>query len=289
VSDMNRHKRFLRGVAAILFLLLAGLAAACSRELPAIEPELAARKKAVLLLVSSSLSHAERSAIIETAEAEASGRMIALDVRSETTGIPDDWQAAMTEGAVDAVAAIGNDWMLPILDAADQHPDIPFVLLQNSTKPAVSPRSLPVNVRMVSVPETAAHEPLEQWVLAQQMAGQQLLWISSTLKPIPEWAGEEEEPDVLYVDLHPDDWADQLAYLIQTASPDRLVLYDPDSLTSDMLNAIQALGIPAMNPETEWDVTFNWSDIISGLMRDVAEGSLKTGLASYQQAEVVIQ
>lgn len=288
MSDMNRQKHSWRGVTAILFLLLAGLATACSRELPAIEPDLAAQKKAVLLLVSSSLSHAERSVIIETAEAIASEGKIALDIRSDTTAIPDDWQTAMTEGAADAVAAIGNDWMLPILDEAVRHPNIPFVLLQNSTKPAVSPRSLPANVRMVSVPETAAHEPLEQWVHAQQMAGQRLLWISSTLKPIPEWAGEEEVPDVLYVDLHPDDWADQLAYLIQTASPDRVVLYDPDSLTSDMLNVIQSLGIPAINPETEWNVTFNWSDIISGLMRDVAEGTLKTGSASYQQAEVVI-
>jgi hypothetical protein len=277
-------KRMGWAAAAGTVLLLGG----CGRSLPAIDAEVLAAKKSILILTAASLSENEIKALQTVSAAKAKENRIALEFVAKTPSLTQDLFTKIDSVPYDSVIAIGNELHQEVAAAAQRAPDKRFVLLGSGLTKSVINGALPANVLVKRLDESKKLTIWDDWVKLQKASGLNILWISKTSAPVPvSWVPSEEADRLLNMDVYTGDtWYSQLTFQAQALPAHWLALYSPVEDTA--LTRMRNLKIPVMDMSASLTTAYNWETILSDSMTLSLGAEWSGGDRLYSEQEVSI-
>lgn len=273
-----------RLAAAGVCLLIGG----CGRSLPAIDPELLASKKSVLVLTAASLADNEIKQLQDTAAAQAKERKIAMEFIAKTPSVTPELSSKIKSTAYDSIIAVGNELLPEAAETAKQAPNKRFVLLANGLSRPEWKEAPPPNVRVRGLDDSQKTAVWDEWVKLQKASGLNILWISRTSSPVPAaWAPSEEADRLLQLDVYPEDtWYPQLTYQARALPAHWLALYTP--VEEAMLTRMRSLKIPVMDMSASLTAAYDWASILSGSLMQSLGPDWSGGESLYSDQEVAV-
>lgn len=270
------------------FLSLIFLISGCGRTLPAIDQQLLAQKKSLLLVISSAVSPEQAEAIAKTAAFKAKSEGIAFDISNQVQTIDGAVSSQIIGKRYDAVLVIGEPLFSGAISLAKGQTEKTFILLQAGSMPAPLTGNLPANVAVKRLDEARTFTEWDKWVAQQAAAGLNILWANKSAEPIPAvWAPSEESDHVVSLDLYPNDqWLQQLSLQARTIHANWIVLYS--SFDQNTINKAKALRIPIIDMGTGLSASYNWEKIVSDRIAALKSGTRESGVSTYSDEELTV-